>query len=735
MHRRFRSRRLVVLGAVVIALGGALWLAPRIGRWVVTEKVLPRVSAALGRSVTARSVSVGHGRVELTDLIIAGPADPNRRPMASVPRLAAEIDLLPLVLGDVRVRRIVVDRPTIALSHSTQGNNFGDIMDRLRRRESKEHEGSKEGSRRARLGTVEVRGGSLSLADEERGVLLDIERIDGRIDPQGNASVTLSRVEVATRLGPSASIDQVRADGNVRELQATTKVSIQGGKATFWPKMSLTGISGHVRPTAQEGRAAVQFTGGYGGVEGNLWHAEGWIEPEPRNAELHLRADRFTLDKLAPILKGTPVVTPERTSIDASVDLELVGGDLSFRGGLGLTGLTVYHPWLADEPVKDLGFRGEINGGYGSKSKVFSLSGLDLEFRGVKAHLEGTASLKGARTAGGVPRARPRITGHLVVPQVSCQDVLSALPAELTPRLQGFVLQGNFAADVRVDVDWQDLDALGLEGSVGLSSCKIKEAPEDASAEVLSGEFEHHVELEQDQWLGFVVGPSNPDYVPLGEVSPHLINSFMTTEDSGFYKHHGFIVREFRSALIKNLKEGYFKYGASSITMQLVKNVLLYREKTVARKLQELVLTHYLENSLSKDRILEIYVNVIEFGPGIFGIGPAARHYFGKRPKDLNPVEAAFFSSILPNPKQRYMQYCEGGLSRWGDAKVQRIIKVMRERDRLTEEEYQLALETPLVFDRTEALPEDECKKMVRRMLQNARPTLPPTRPEKVKAK
>src|SRR5688572_26223042 len=134
--------------------------------------------------------------------------------------------------------------------------------------------------------------------------------------------------------------------------------------------------------------------------------------------------------------------------------------------------------------------------------------------------------------------------------------------------------------------------------------------------------------------------------------------------------------------------------------MQFVKNVLLYREKTVARKLQELFLTHYVEETLEKERIFEIYVNVIEFGPGIYGIGPAARHYFGKHPRDLNPVEAAFFSSILPSPKKRHLQYCDGELSRTGDAKVQRILKLLHERKKLTDEEYQTALQTPLVFDR-----------------------------------
>src|SRR6185369_13227562 len=89
--------------------------------------------------------------------------------------------------------------------------------------------------------------------------------------------------------------------------------------------------------------------------------------------------------------------------------------------------------------------------------------------------------------------------------------------------------------------------------------------------------------------------------VPYEEISPHLINSIMTTEDNGFLRHRGFIVPEFRSALQSNLERGYFRLGASSITMQMVKNVLLSREKTISRKLQELFLTWYLENNLTDD--------------------------------------------------------------------------------------------------------------------------------------
>jgi membrane peptidoglycan carboxypeptidase len=212
----------------------------------------------------------------------------------------------------------------------------------------------------------------------------------------------------------------------------------------------------------------------------------------------------------------------------------------------------------------------------------------------------------------------------------------------------------------------------------------------------------------------------------------------MSTEDAAFYYHRGFIPSEFRTALISNLKNERFVHGASSITMQMVKNVLLYREKTLARKLQELYLTWHVENTLTKDRIMEIYLNVIEYGPGLYGIGNAAQHYFGKTAKELNPVEAAFFSSILPNPKDRYKQYCEGTLTKWTTGKIERILEIMHKRERLTDAEYQQALATPLLFNKDGTESEEDCLKRVRKAIKNARSTNPLKRddtPQKPKPK
>ena len=161
--------------------------------------------------------------------------------------------------------------------------------------------------------------------------------------------------------------------------------------------------------------------------------------------------------------------------------------------------------------------------------------------------------------------------------------------------------------------------------------------------------------------------------------------------------------------------------------MQMVKNVLLTKEKTLSRKLQELFLVWYLEQLLPKERILELYFNAIEFGPRIYGIGAATRHYFGKPPAELNPLEAAFFSSILPSPKRRYIQYCHGALLPQWEKYVHRILAKVHERGRITDEEYEPWVTQTLTFDRKEAtFTEKQCLDWVKRMAPKPEPEAPP---------
>ncbi len=156
-------------------------------------------------------------------------------------------------------------------------------------------------------------------------------------------------------------------------------------------------------------------------------------------------------------------------------------------------------------------------------------------------------------------------------------------------------------------------------------------------------------------------------WVPLSAVSPLLIKAILIGEDDKFYQHEGFDYEALEQAFEKNLKQGRFAAGASTISQQLTKNLFLSPEKSLTRKAKEAILTWRMENTLSKRRILELYVNVAEWGDGIFGIEAASRHYFHKSASQLSSMEAARLASVLPNPirfsavgNQKYVTFRAG---------------------------------------------------------------------------
>lgn len=141
-------------------------------------------------------------------------------------------------------------------------------------------------------------------------------------------------------------------------------------------------------------------------------------------------------------------------------------------------------------------------------------------------------------------------------------------------------------------------------------------------------------------------------WVPLDRISERVVQAVRMGEDAAFFTHSGFDFYEIKESVLRNLERGEFARGASTITQQLAKNVFLSTEKSLNRKLKEAILTYRLEQALSKNRILEIYLNVIEWGDGIYGIEAASRTYFGKSAAYLNPAEAAFLAAMIPNPRR-----------------------------------------------------------------------------------
>jgi len=138
--------------------------------------------------------------------------------------------------------------------------------------------------------------------------------------------------------------------------------------------------------------------------------------------------------------------------------------------------------------------------------------------------------------------------------------------------------------------------------------------------------------------------------VPLARISENLRKTVLVGEDDKFYQHHGFDMDAIRVALEEDKATGKMKRGASTITQQLAKNLYLSPKKTISRKVEEAIYTVALEHFLTKDRILELYLNVIEWGRGIYGAEAASQTYYGVRAADLTLDQAASLAAVLPKP-------------------------------------------------------------------------------------
>jgi monofunctional biosynthetic peptidoglycan transglycosylase len=177
-------------------------------------------------------------------------------------------------------------------------------------------------------------------------------------------------------------------------------------------------------------------------------------------------------------------------------------------------------------------------------------------------------------------------------------------------------------------------------------------------------------------------------WVSFRNIPSMLKKSVRITEDASFYKHNGIDLVEFWESVKKNLAEGEFARGGSTITQQLAKNLYLSTEKSLFRKFRELFIAYRLEDALNKNRIYHLYLNVIEFGPGVFGVQAGARYYFNKNVQDLTLGEIVRLTAIIPRP----LKINAAGKSRWLKWKCRWILGKMKLYKYISEDTYNSAI-------------------------------------------
>jgi hypothetical protein len=277
----------------------------------------------------------------------------------------------------------------------------------------------------------------------------------------------------------------------------------------------------------------------------------------------------------------------------------------------------------------------------------------------------------------------------VAIPKMKAQDFIVSLPDGLFTHFQGMEAEGNFEYKLDFMFNKNKPNRLVFDSKLKKENLRITKYGE-ANLNKLNGEFIYRAIIQNVQQRPVLVGSENPNYTPLDQISPYLQKCVLTSEDPSFFSHRGFINEAFKQSILKNIRTKKFSRGASTISMQLIKNVFLTREKTVSRKLEEILLVYILENNriASKERMLEVYFNIIEWGPNVYGIGEAAHFYFQKSPADLTLKECLFLATIVPKPKKFMWQFDnEGNLKAFAKQQQKFLSNLMLRRGLLIPED------------------------------------------------
>jgi hypothetical protein len=373
--------------------------------------------------------------------------------------------------------------------------------------------------------------------------------------------------------------------------------------------------------------------------------------------------------------------------VEAEAPADLSRATASLRAGV--EGLVLTGERVAPEPVGPLDATASARVAWDRPSRRVVLS-------------DGVATLQhaAAGTASGELHLGPpaTFTAALRAEGVEWGSVVAALPRALALPPDAPRPAGRISARLDVSGPLLALDEWTVAAAVDLSA--LREAGRRAGRAPLADPFLHRPPLDGGgRGPELRVGPASPDFVPLAELPEYVIRAVTTAEDGGFFAHAGFDFFELRNAIAAGARRGKVVRGGSTISQQVAKNLFLGPERNFARKVREAAITVGLEATLPKRRILEIYLNVAEWGPGVWGIGPAARHWFGKDARALTPKEAAFLASVIPSPVRYHEHlFARGTITETWDTRVRDLLFTMNQQGSLDDGQLAEALDAQIVF-------------------------------------
>ena len=384
----------------------------------------------------------------------------------------------------------------------------------------------------------------------------------------------------------------------------------------------------------------------------------------------------FKVQKLnsADFLHILNMPVPEKNAGEVSLNLALSMSDEDFKisGDIDFSEFAFFHEKVSPNLVEHVNASAKIEAVYSFASDSLSVKPMTLR--------SGPITANGFVTISNV-RSDPLIEFELWAEDIPCEDIPKAIPKGFLPTITDLRIIGTtMSPKISGKIPWKyPLTATLRESGFEDRCFPVSVAPHEVE------NLNHPEYTFTTDYTYFedsiTVGPGTKHYVPLEEIPPYVKAAMFLTEDKRFFDHGPLRMAFIERALRLNLNQRRYVYGGSTIAQQLTKNLFLTRTKNLARKLEEALIAWRMECVVPRLRIFELYLNVIEFGPDIYGIYKGAKFYFDKEPKDLTPLEGAFLASLKVSPSKggRFYKFGFEQNGRWWHKRMRYIMKVLAE--------------------------------------------------------
>ncbi|WP_233138144.1 biosynthetic peptidoglycan transglycosylase [Mucilaginibacter sp. MD40] len=373
----------------------------------------------------------------------------------------------------------------------------------------------------------------------------------------------------------------------------------------------------------------------------STWHVDGKMVPSDKDIDIRLYAEGKKvelplIEKKFKLKLNFDTITTRLSNVSHS------SGETKINGYWSIRNLLLNHPGLSTQDI--VVPNGSIDANFVVGSNFVSLdSSSVIHLKKLSAHPFIKYTLNPVK----IYEVKFKTDWQ------NAQDVFDSFPTGMFESLEGIQVSGKLNYSLDMYLNWAHIDDMVFNSTLQKSNDFriLKYGKVDLGK--LNKTFVYVPYEKGKPMPPHTIGPENPEFTPLNQISPNLRNAVMTAEDPSFYTNRGFVDESIRKSFITDIKEKKFKRGGSTISMQLIKNAFLTRNKTLSRKIEEILIVWLIENNriMSKNRMLEVYFNIIEWGRGIYGISEASHYYFGKAPSELTLGESIFLASIVPNPK------------------------------------------------------------------------------------